>query len=505
MATVAVKINGASPGPNLDLPFFAPVTLTNNDNTGVLTWAWTFFSRPAASTATLSGATTNTATFTPDVEGTYIVQLVVNAATTPVVGTVAAATLLVKTRQRIPGTRETNQAGAAGWADSSPGMDSFLRAIDSWRADPNVIIGVIDGAETPSDLALYKVFAINGSVTILPTLPGEQLVPKLHLARATAAANFISRPVYIVTAVVDGTSIGVSKLCVFKRAGLVQGITALGGATLDQEVYVSDTGALSLSLGTAPRVVGRIVVLGGGFMSVAFDGSMIPGIIEANFIASLSDIFLLDPGASDQHVVKGAGTGKLVVGTVVSTALQFETNSTVKWQILATGTLKSSESTNGYPIQNVADPVDPLDVVNKRTLGSYLFETILQWGAASTPNANGTTYLFPSFGNAVSDAVERLTPYPGGGSSNAVYMSVHTTGGLVGTGATITCTFRINSNPSLLKVVLNEGDQSGSGSSSAPLFQNDALSVDVVSAGGVTTGLTNIVVTVAIRQAILAP
>ena len=43
-----------------------------------LTFSWTFLSQPAGSTATLSGATTSVASFTPDVGGTYVVQLTVN-------------------------------------------------------------------------------------------------------------------------------------------------------------------------------------------------------------------------------------------------------------------------------------------------------------------------------------------------------------------------------------------------------------------------------------------
>lgn len=42
----------------------------------VLTYAWTFASRPAGSTATLQDATTASPTFTPDVAGTFVAQLV---------------------------------------------------------------------------------------------------------------------------------------------------------------------------------------------------------------------------------------------------------------------------------------------------------------------------------------------------------------------------------------------------------------------------------------------
>ena len=46
-----------------------------------LTYQWTFVSRPAGSTATLTGATTQTPTFVADVPGNYVIRLVVNDGT----------------------------------------------------------------------------------------------------------------------------------------------------------------------------------------------------------------------------------------------------------------------------------------------------------------------------------------------------------------------------------------------------------------------------------------
>jgi len=46
-----------------------------------LTYKWTMTSKPTASTATLSGSTTKKPTFTPDVDGTYKISLVVNDGT----------------------------------------------------------------------------------------------------------------------------------------------------------------------------------------------------------------------------------------------------------------------------------------------------------------------------------------------------------------------------------------------------------------------------------------
>jgi hypothetical protein len=66
------------PNANVD----QPVTLNGSGSYDAknkpLTYSWTFLTRPAGSAAVLSGATTDMASFTPDVGGTYVVQLTVD-------------------------------------------------------------------------------------------------------------------------------------------------------------------------------------------------------------------------------------------------------------------------------------------------------------------------------------------------------------------------------------------------------------------------------------------
>jgi hypothetical protein len=63
-----------------------------------LTYAWSFLSRPAASKATLLGASEVDSTFTPDMPGDYVIQLVVTNA----VGLSSAATVTVSTLNSPP-------------------------------------------------------------------------------------------------------------------------------------------------------------------------------------------------------------------------------------------------------------------------------------------------------------------------------------------------------------------------------------------------------------------
>lgn len=71
-----------------------------------LTYSWSFTSKPASSTATLSSATVSSPTFTADKDGAYVLSLVVND------GTVASAanTVTIMAVTPVPGKiPDTNQ------------------------------------------------------------------------------------------------------------------------------------------------------------------------------------------------------------------------------------------------------------------------------------------------------------------------------------------------------------------------------------------------------------
>ena len=100
-----------------------PFTLTNFDDTGVLGWQWVLRDKPAGSSATITGANTATASITPDIAGTYLIQLLTytDAATTlfddadeQAIGIRYAGT----EDYRIPAAGETTQFSTGrGWAN----------------------------------------------------------------------------------------------------------------------------------------------------------------------------------------------------------------------------------------------------------------------------------------------------------------------------------------------------------------------------------------------------
>ncbi len=75
----------ANAGPNQDVYTGSLVTLDGSGSSDPdgdpLTYNWSFASKPGDSTATLSDATIINPTFTADIEGTYVITLLVNDGT----------------------------------------------------------------------------------------------------------------------------------------------------------------------------------------------------------------------------------------------------------------------------------------------------------------------------------------------------------------------------------------------------------------------------------------
>jgi hypothetical protein len=93
------------------------VTMTIDDNSGITQWQWEILDKPDGSTSTLSGATTNTCTFTPSayIPGTYLVRCTFNAGASYARNAVAWNTRYLGLR--IPAAGELLEFGTTkGWA-----------------------------------------------------------------------------------------------------------------------------------------------------------------------------------------------------------------------------------------------------------------------------------------------------------------------------------------------------------------------------------------------------
>lgn len=150
--TASIRINGSS-GP-LQVTPGTPCVLSNFSNVGVLGWQWVLADKPVGSTAVLTGATSATASFTPDIPGTYLVRLTTysDAGRTVADAASSAAAYIRFTSApywRLPAAGETSEVDASrGWAAE---LLSILKDLQSGGggggggATPEVI-QYVDGA-----------------------------------------------------------------------------------------------------------------------------------------------------------------------------------------------------------------------------------------------------------------------------------------------------------------------------------------------------------------------
>jgi hypothetical protein len=268
MPQAKILVNGVI-GSNDDLPINALVQLNNQNIGGESTYTWAILDQPPGTADALSSLIIQNPSFTPKKEGTYLVKVTVNLGLPDEQSdSVVVGIRQVKSRQRIPAAGETTQADTAdGWATS---MNALLRAMDSWLADPAIIVGVA-GATGLSKGTCVR--AAGGSV-IKSGLPGQETVPNFTLCDATTLGKIDELIFVMEGAVVGGGTPALNALCRARYVGrlantLVTGAAGVAGDTL----FVSDTGALSTAPGTLRRQIGSIMnVIGGGYYDVMVDG-----------------------------------------------------------------------------------------------------------------------------------------------------------------------------------------------------------------------------------------
>lgn len=272
MATPTILINqaGQSAGTagqsRTDLVLSSLVTCTDPANTsGTFSWELVV---PEGSSATLSGASTDTATFTPDVTGTYLIYLTVDTTksfNTNAIGEKVSSqggAAVLDNGVRIPTAGETVQFDSTrGWG---PALDAFLRDLTGATGGTQGDVLYVDSNGEVARLAA----GTNGQ---LLTSGGAGADPSWTTASGTgdvtAAANFGTDNRIIRS---DGTGKGVQA----------------SGITVDDTDNVSGVG--TFASGTA-TITGNIVVTGTvDGRDVATDGTKLDG-IEASATADQTD------------------------------------------------------------------------------------------------------------------------------------------------------------------------------------------------------------------------
>lgn len=130
-ALIVIAQNDANqvPGSRDDLILNTPVQLSNQDNTGVVSYLWQIIDQPSGSTAVLSSSLSPAPTFTPDIEGTYLIRLIVNAGIST--DQQGAAVKTINLHYRIPAASEQGEFDSIrGWAGAAD--DAFNKLDDGY-------------------------------------------------------------------------------------------------------------------------------------------------------------------------------------------------------------------------------------------------------------------------------------------------------------------------------------------------------------------------------------
>lgn len=269
MARAKIQVNGVD-GSNDDLPINTLIQLNNDGNGGETTFAWTVLDQPEGSADALSSTTIQNPTLTPKKEGTYVLQLVVNQATsTESTDVQIVAVRYLKTRDRAPGANEAVQDGAPGWKTAINRL--LARLDDQYSSERGVQVWYATGS-----LVAGQVVYASGEQVIKSGLPGQETVP---IGTAISDLSVVATKARI--GIVLGDTYGNSSLSsgLFRVLlfGLATGLSLqTGSPTVGTPVFVSDTGQLALTPGKQYRFAGVVLYYLNGVMDVWFDGTTVP-------------------------------------------------------------------------------------------------------------------------------------------------------------------------------------------------------------------------------------
>jgi hypothetical protein len=135
IAAIIFQQNGdgySTPVSRDDLALTLPITVLNQNDAGVTTWLWHITDKPTGSTAVFASSsasysTQSTDTFIPDLAGTYLIRLEINAGAAQ--DQKGAAVKTANLHYRVPAAKETTEFdGYRGWAIAANNAFNLLDA-----------------------------------------------------------------------------------------------------------------------------------------------------------------------------------------------------------------------------------------------------------------------------------------------------------------------------------------------------------------------------------------
>jgi PKD repeat protein len=257
MPSANIQINGVAASDD-DLPINTIVQLNNVNTGGETSYLWEILDQPEGTADVVSSATIQNPTFTPKKEGSYLIRLTVNqGGGDQVVNTKIAAVRQLKSNERVPSAFEVLEVDSAkGWKTAT---NRLLSRADDALADSNLIVCVNSATLTAT---VGDIVSFTGISTIKSGLPGEETVLTASQASASSAAPMRSSMLGIVVATPSGAATSAGTLLIVRVRGLVETSVLIGGTpAIGDLVWVGDNSRPSLTPGTNPRLVGKIVLV----------------------------------------------------------------------------------------------------------------------------------------------------------------------------------------------------------------------------------------------------
>lgn len=542
MVQALIRMNGVSgsnPPNGTPLVLGASVVLTNLGTGGELTYLWELLDKPEGSLSSIASASSANTSFTPDVEGTYLVKLSVNRTLpTERTDTQIASVAQIRTGQRIPAAGETIQSDSVrGWALA---VNRLLKLVDSMRADPGIFVASVQETITRGQVAY-----VSELTTLNSGLPEEALIASMKKARANTYSE-INGPLYIAESDVGGgSSIGTTELGKFRSKGVFGPLS--GSPTLGDPVYLSDAAGVSLTAGTIACQVGKVCHVSGGNYYILFDGvgagssiSSAPVLVDGSFAglpsaknirailsgltfqagedscpvriqqfidpSTVADVFrildfdelavitvnnLLDIVFDTKgNIYKGGG--HLGIGTTTAHDVQLQVNGVVAWTLGADGKLSSTGADR--LIAGLGAPTDPKHATRKSYVDAQV--PILHFG--NTVSALVEHALDPGFGARTAPAVSGSFPSlraPRAGTLSNLYLRLETQP----VGANIDYVVYVNGGATTLTVTTSNGGGSQElqdTTHTVAVAAGDRITVHGKPAGVVSTGAVDVIASV---------
>lgn len=472
------------------------VTLRNADNTNVKRWEWTLL-RPRGSTAELSSLTAASVQFTPDVDGTYMLLLLVNEGKSAEQKSRSLFAVKSAGGYRFPAQGESAEAN---WTSAYTGLANetgwWEDITDILRANQAVFDGSILTVNTEANLGSSRRVVAGAGVIFTDGGAGGDFTIKLDPAASgvSALADVVGQAENLVATRVNAPS---------TRNAAKRGQVSIGAGSATSESYAAVLGGLSCTAsalgatvggGSSNTASGSYSFIGGGSgHSAVGDFSVINGgdtntcdgdntvVAGGSANRSLADQSAIGGGysnlASGTAAVVGGGQSNTAAGSTSTIGGGYNNTTGLAYSTIGGGSTNQATQTGSTVSGGITHVAS----------GTY---ATISGGQSNTVNVT-----HGSVGGGQSNVVSGAHGRIGGGLSNTVSSTYGTVGGGTGNSAAgnATCAGgNTNAASGTGSSVLGGASNTASGDySSVSGGQSNTASGDYSSVLGGRSGLAN--------------